>query len=275
MTTKHQDKFSTASDTRKEPQLTWADENPPTTPITTRVGCLRHNPSGRRLGRGHVCSMSTPSSRRCTYKTPPGRSGWPSRDPIEETGGVNIYGFVGNNSINHIDELGLKSLADLEAEWKRLDAIASQEKCCCSQKTRLNASWSGQAFGSKISYTINLKKDGCVNSIRLLEYWWWNCFTAQHDALWSFNLKTYYIMDFIDSSYWQNRYGWYQHGQTYSQTETGSPNPGRSDSNHWNWRAAVIYGYCGQDGYRHVSLVFVGPQEWTWNDSSKSWGNSE
>ena len=107
MTTKHQDKFSTASDTRKEPQLTWADENPPTTPITTRVGCLRHNPSGRRLGRGHVCSMSTPSSRRCTYKTPPGRSGWPSRDPLGEQGGNNLYGFVANNGINSVDRNGL------------------------------------------------------------------------------------------------------------------------------------------------------------------------
>ncbi len=31
---------------------------------------------------------------------------WPSRDPIEERGGVNLYGFVGNDSINQIDILG-------------------------------------------------------------------------------------------------------------------------------------------------------------------------
>jgi len=31
---------------------------------------------------------------------------WPSRDPIEEEGGINIYNFVGNNSINKWDNLG-------------------------------------------------------------------------------------------------------------------------------------------------------------------------
>lgn len=31
---------------------------------------------------------------------------WPSRDPIEEEGGLNLYGFVWNNSIIYIDILG-------------------------------------------------------------------------------------------------------------------------------------------------------------------------
>ncbi len=31
---------------------------------------------------------------------------WPNRDPIEEQGGYNLYGFVGNNGINKIDVLG-------------------------------------------------------------------------------------------------------------------------------------------------------------------------
>ena len=34
---------------------------------------------------------------------------WPSRDPIEERGGVNLYGFVGNDGLNKIDILGLFS----------------------------------------------------------------------------------------------------------------------------------------------------------------------
>ena len=33
---------------------------------------------------------------------------WPSRDPIEERGGVNLYGFVGNDGVNWVDVLGLK-----------------------------------------------------------------------------------------------------------------------------------------------------------------------
>jgi hypothetical protein len=33
---------------------------------------------------------------------------WPSRDPIEEDGGVNLYGFVGNDGVNDWDYLGQK-----------------------------------------------------------------------------------------------------------------------------------------------------------------------
>ena len=37
----------------------------------------------------------------------PLRGRWPSRDPIEEEGGVNLYGFVGNDGINRFDVNGL------------------------------------------------------------------------------------------------------------------------------------------------------------------------
>jgi len=41
----------------------------------------------------------------CRYYDPlTGR--WPSRDPIEEEGGVNLYGFVGNDGVNRLDYLG-------------------------------------------------------------------------------------------------------------------------------------------------------------------------
>jgi RHS repeat-associated protein len=33
---------------------------------------------------------------------------WPSRDPIEEQGGLNLYEFVGNNGVGNFDLLGLK-----------------------------------------------------------------------------------------------------------------------------------------------------------------------
>jgi len=32
---------------------------------------------------------------------------WPSRDPIGERGGLNLYGFVGNSGVNRTDRLGL------------------------------------------------------------------------------------------------------------------------------------------------------------------------
>jgi len=37
---------------------------------------------------------------------------WPNRDPIEEEGGLNLYGFVGNDGVNFIDFLGLEVIID-------------------------------------------------------------------------------------------------------------------------------------------------------------------
>jgi hypothetical protein len=61
------------------------------------------------------CALETlPPSRRTTANPRPsityaasGRGIWPSRDPIEEKGGVNLYAFVGNNPIGKWDYLGL------------------------------------------------------------------------------------------------------------------------------------------------------------------------
>jgi uncharacterized protein RhaS with RHS repeats len=43
------------------------------------------------------------------YNTETGR--WLSRDPIEERGGINLYGFVGNDPVNNSDYLGLDFIA--------------------------------------------------------------------------------------------------------------------------------------------------------------------
>lgn len=50
------------------------------------------------------------------YDAPSGR--WPSRDPIEEWGGVNLYGFICNDGVNKWDILGLGvgQLYDTQAE---------------------------------------------------------------------------------------------------------------------------------------------------------------
>jgi RHS repeat-associated protein len=48
---------------------------------------------------------------------------WPSRDPIEEQGGVNLYGFVGNDGVNFFDLLGLD-----DPWWvKRNEGLTPQE----------------------------------------------------------------------------------------------------------------------------------------------------
>jgi RHS repeat-associated protein len=38
----------------------------------------------------------------------PSTGRWPSRDPIEEQGGVNLYGFVENSPLSEVDSIGLK-----------------------------------------------------------------------------------------------------------------------------------------------------------------------
>ena len=48
---------------------------------------------------------------------------WPSRDPIEEFGGVNLYGMVLNNPIEHIDLLGLAmhpgaTMGEIRSLWE-------------------------------------------------------------------------------------------------------------------------------------------------------------
>ena len=47
---------------------------------------------------------------------------WPSRDPIEERGGLNLYAFVGNDSINRLDRLGM----DWYETWRQAQADARE-----------------------------------------------------------------------------------------------------------------------------------------------------
>ena len=45
-------------------------------------------------------------NRACSYKTASGIPYWPSRDPIEERGGLNLYGFCYNSPWSWFDVLG-------------------------------------------------------------------------------------------------------------------------------------------------------------------------
>jgi len=42
-----------------------------------------------------------------------GRPKWPARDPIGERGGKNLYGMIRNDTINHVDGLGLTGVGEL------------------------------------------------------------------------------------------------------------------------------------------------------------------
>ena len=77
--------------------------------------CLRRlRPSAKRaLPKSPVRENRTPGSVRGRSGQPgalprydPVTGRWPSRDPIEERGGINLYAFVGNDGVNKMDVLG-------------------------------------------------------------------------------------------------------------------------------------------------------------------------
>lgn len=51
---------------------------------------------------------------------------WRTKDPIEEQGGVNLYGMINNNTIYYIDILGLLTLDEIEKKYR--DMIAAARK---------------------------------------------------------------------------------------------------------------------------------------------------
>jgi len=46
----------------------------------------------------------------CSYESASGLPEWLSRDPIEEEGGINLYGYVGNRPTALLDPLGLDNM---------------------------------------------------------------------------------------------------------------------------------------------------------------------
>ena len=56
----------------------------------------------------------------CGAHYDPNQGRWMNRDPIEENGGMNLYGMVGNNNINFSDYLGLEFKAN-QKEGKLAD----------------------------------------------------------------------------------------------------------------------------------------------------------
>ena len=81
---------------------------------------------------------------------------WINRDPIEEAGGINLYGFVGNDGVNSFDALGLLTLqGTLGAPIVvRLTVTADWEKdqnCCWKVEYSAEAEVGlGAAVGAKL-----------------------------------------------------------------------------------------------------------------------------
>jgi RHS repeat-associated protein len=105
----------------------------------------------------------------------PGTGRWLNRDPIGELGGANLYGFVGNDSINGIDYGGLLTLREVllsavngsyDREFLRiplgtgflvLNGSAGGELFeCCNKKTQKKEVWFSGSGEVELFYQIGL-----------------------------------------------------------------------------------------------------------------------
>jgi|GEM_PF-2787027 len=97
--------------------------SPPTaTSLNSGLRNLQKNPESRGLGPG-----VTDYGYRY-YNPVTGR--WPSRDPIQESGGLNLYGFVGNDGVNSWDYLGL---AEPDLDLLSDEAKDRIIRACCKE----------------------------------------------------------------------------------------------------------------------------------------------
>jgi RHS repeat-associated protein len=78
-----------------------------TSPLETRVMGSDQWPSGRWSNESEETLEVATGFHGCAYETASGRREWLNRDPLGEEGGINLYGFVGNNPINRVDPYGL------------------------------------------------------------------------------------------------------------------------------------------------------------------------
>jgi RHS repeat-associated protein len=82
---------------------------------------------------------------------------WPSRDPIGESGGLNLYGFVGNNSVDKIDLFGLQ----IPFEHKE-DVFKIEKPDDALGATRVVGN---------VDYEIKLEDGKCCVRLKQIEWW--------------------------------------------------------------------------------------------------------
>jgi len=88
-----------------------------------------------------------------------GRPYWPSRDPIGEEGGLNLYGFVGNSPIGRWDLLGL------------LELVRAQNKTNIDPNLRRSGSVAVYVKGNIEKLLIEDQKDCYCFKSKKIEWW--------------------------------------------------------------------------------------------------------
>jgi hypothetical protein len=92
---------------------------------------------------------------------------WPSRDPIEEEGGMNLYGFVGNDGVNKWDYLGQEGKGETEKKWEVLPVDDDPKKEMRVAKEYDNI---GDYVGSKSDLSAEGQRyfQECVSLVKVL-----------------------------------------------------------------------------------------------------------
>jgi RHS repeat-associated protein len=201
----------------------------------------------------------------------PSTGRWLSRDPVEEQGGLNLYGFVGNDGINHYDAFGLMTIQQLDALIAKLkrEVEAQNWKCCCSKQKLIQSAFlqSVSVNGTTATVATHIKTSHGDCPIDIIGYYWWNCFRAHNEAV-----GAGVPITGVGDERWKD-YGW-QYGD---KTDTESANGTSSfndpfDAHHWGWMSRVIYMYC--DTKRHIMSVDSTPapeMEYTWSTWHQAW----
>jgi len=101
---------SLAALTRRRRALKRATSSP-----KTRVGGPRRNASGRTWNARAPRRGIAPGCAAYGYESASGRRLFLNRDPIEEAGGLNLYGFCGNDGVNGWDYLGMSWWSDIKS----------------------------------------------------------------------------------------------------------------------------------------------------------------
>ena len=90
---------------------------------------------------------------------------WPSRDPIGERGGINLYGMVGNNPVARWDMLGLTPPVVPPADVRQdTDDWKNHETNCCKGKPRDTSPKNGIALGY---YSISDQEAGHLRALQM------------------------------------------------------------------------------------------------------------
>ncbi|MDD4406068.1 MAG: RHS repeat-associated core domain-containing protein [Parabacteroides sp.] len=117
---------------------------------------------------------------------------WMNRDPIEEKGGLNLYGFVNNDPVNRWDKLGLRSLffgagqlcVKGKCNKEQLDLLKyipedppynlkSLPQYGCVDADALYMPGEAYKIPDNGKITVQCNEKGCLSSFNFFRWPWW------------------------------------------------------------------------------------------------------